>query len=115
MIVPLMTIALILYFASYIIARRRGPYFMTHIPIAIIGFLFDMYATFLMYILPHKHDYGIVLTIHTTLTLIAISLFVVQSYYGIRRYRDKHRLFAEKVYLPMWIVAYMSGFLLFFV
>ena len=53
-----------------------------------------------------------IMILHTSLTLIAISLFFVQGYLGILRKRKAHIFFAKTVFLPIWIISYFSGFLL---
>ena len=110
----LMTIAMLLYIAAYFIAIYGGGYWVYHILIAIIAFVMDMYATFLMVTMP-VIDSTWVITLHMTLTLIAISLFFVQAYLGLMRNRKYHIIFAKRVFLPVWVVSYLSGFLFFLV
>ena len=112
MIETLITVALLFYFAAYLIARKRKYPLYVHISVASIGFAMDMYATYLMSNINQTNP-SIVVTIHTTLTMIAIALFGVQAALGILRKRNAHIWFAQKVFLPMWIISYMSGFLFF--
>jgi len=108
MIELIMTIALVLYFVAYFVARRGKQYMLWHIPIALIAFTFDLYGTWIMFNLDLT-GVGIVTTIHTTLTLIAISLFFIQGYLGVTKQRAKHIFFAQKIFLPMWVISFASG------
>jgi len=111
MIELLMTIALILYFVAYFIARNKGKYFLAHVPIALIGFIFNLYGTFIMLTTLNTVNYTPILIIHISLTLLALSLFFIQGYLGITEQAKKHRFFAEKIFLPVWIISFLSGFL----
>lgn len=112
MIETLITVALLFYFLAYFIARSRKYPLFVHVAFAATGFLFDMYATYLMSNVDQSNP-STVVTIHTTLTLIAIALFGVQATLGILHKREAHIWFAQKVFLPMWIISYLSGFLFF--
>ncbi len=108
MIELIMTVALVLYFVAYFVARHGKKRRLWHIPIAITGFVFDLYGTMMMYNLDLE-GVGTVTIIHTTLTLIAISFFFVQGYLGMTRQRAKHIFFAQKIFLPMWVISFASG------
>jgi len=110
----LMTIALAIYFLGYYIARNGAKYWYLHIPVVFVAFIMDMYATYLMFLVDSDLTGWIVIT-HTSLTLIAISLFLVQATLGLLRKRKYHIMFAQRVFLPMWVISYSSGFLFIFI
>lgn len=107
----LMIIALLMYFVAwYMAAYKRTLY---HIPVAIIAFVMDIYGTYLMYSLKDgvmfTGELLSVINIHTFLSLLAISFFAIQAYLGFTRKIAKHKLFAAKVFLPVWGISFVSG------
>ena len=105
-----MTFALILYFMAYFVARKGGKYWWTHVLVALSAFILDAYGTYQMYLLDLSGA-GWVTVTHTSLTLLAISLFFVQAFLGVTRQRDRHIFFAKNIFLPMWVISFFSGFL----
>lgn len=117
-----MTIALVLYSVAFVLARKKQA--RTHVFIALLGFLFDLYATYLMSTFNQYTTLGsqsVVIQVHTWLAILALSMFFVQAILGVATYLDrrdphlfiKHRrrhiTFAKWVFFPTWIVAYLSG------
>ena len=106
----IMTVALLLYFVAYFVARHAGRYWWAHIIVACVAFAMDAWGTYIMW----KMDLpltGWVPITHTVLTLTAIALFFVQAGLGALRMREKHILFAKWIFLPAWVISFMSGFL----
>ena len=110
----IITVAMVMYFMAYFIAKSNTSGWWTHIPVAIAAFILDMYATFLMWEGDFTNASWVVI-VHTGLTLIAIALFFVQGYLGIMRKREAHIFFAKRVFLPAWVISYSSGFLFFII
>lgn len=126
MIELLITIALAMYFLAYYFAtaKKRLTIFFPiprvdripkypralHITIACIAFVIDMVATYLMMQLDVSTG-GLLVIVHTILTLVAVSFFVIQAAFGILKLREQHKWFATRIFLPMWVVSYLSGFL----
>ena len=112
-----MTIAIVLYFVAFYIAKKGGEFWWTHIVVAIVAFLFDAYGTYLMWEIGVWEGIVDIFTIrfvHTSLSVLALLLFFVQAGLGVARKPKAHRWFAVKIFLPTWVVAYMSGFLMIF-
>ena len=106
----IMTVALVLYFVAYWVARKAGRYWWAHIVVALVAFGMDAWGTYIMWRMDLPLS-GWVPIVHTTLTLIAIALFFVQAGLGALRRRQAHILFAKWVFLPAWVISFMSGFL----
>lgn len=104
----LMTVALVLYFVAYRMAKNKNPY---HKGVAVTGFLMDGYGTFLMF----RIKSGSILTgmffsdLHTILSLAAIALFFVQLTLGLRKKIRFHKRFALWVFFPTWMLSFLSG------
>ncbi len=100
----LVTIAFILYVVSFIIANRNVQ---THIKIAVVAFILDIYATFIMFTISEKIDFNI----HTILSLVAIGLFCIQAFLGLLKLKEIHIIFAKWIFLPVWVLSFFSGFI----
>ncbi len=112
-----MTIAIILYFAAFYIAKKRWGLWWTHIPVAVVAFFFDAYGTYLMWeigVWDGMIDIFTIQFVHTSLSVVALALFFAQAGLGMARKPRAHRWFAVKIFLPTWVIAYMSGFLMIF-
>lgn len=120
----IMTIALVLYTVAFFVAKYGKSYWTWHIPIAIVGFLLDAYGTYLMSEVIVENPNWIVL-LHTGLSMIALCVVGVQMYFGTMmvqtnsvdlfdEYKRKHVWFAHYIFFPSWVLAYLSGFLFFF-
>ena len=110
MIEVLMTMALLLYFFAFYLARSFPQERWRHIFVACLAFALDVGATIKMFQMDLHLDNWLVM-LHTYLGIIALSLFVVQGTLGIMRKRKQHIFFAKYVFLPTWVVSYSSGFL----
>jgi len=96
-----------LYFIAYYVARSGSPWYY-HVVIAFVAFGWDGWGTWKMFQLDVESNSWIITT-HTGLTLIALSLFVVQGYLGVTGQKGKHVFFAEKIFLPAWVISFASG------
>ena len=106
----IMTVALVLYFLAYWVARKAGRFWWAHILVALVAFALDAWGTYLMWAMDLRLT-GWVVTVHTALTLTAIALFFVQASLGALRRRQQHIFFAKWVFLPAWVLSFLSGFL----
>lgn len=119
MIEILMTIALVMYFAAYFVAShkvdgKRPSWFIYHIPVAVVAFCIDMYATYLMFMLDTEVMHWAVAA-HTGITLVAVALFFGQALLGLARMREAHIIFAQYIFLPAWVISFLSGLALAFI
>ncbi len=113
-----MTLALICYFAAYFVAKKDWE---QHLVFATVGFLADMRATYLMMQVGLGTLSGKT-GVHTLLALVAILAFFIQAWLGYKAkwggdyhqiaYRHMHVRFAKFAFLPIWVVAYLSGLIL---
>lgn len=121
----LMTLALALYVVAFLVAKYGKSFWAWHIPIAIFGFILDAWGTFLMSNIVDVNTNWIVI-LHTTLATLALCIVGVQMYFGAMmvqtedhdtwlEYKKKHIWFAHYIFFPAWVLAYLSGFLFFFV
>ncbi|MDB5266876.1 MAG: hypothetical protein JWN89_691 [Parcubacteria group bacterium] len=125
-----MTLALFLYLGAFKMARTRWR---THLALAGLGFLTDMYATALMIRLREEDTHSFwslpwKIQVHTSFAIIAILVFVGVATMGLEahgakergesahysHYRAWHVWGVKYLFLPVWILAYSSGFLLAF-
>ncbi|OHB21631.1 MAG: hypothetical protein A2939_05785 [Parcubacteria group bacterium RIFCSPLOWO2_01_FULL_48_18] len=114
-----MTVALILYFFAFGIARK---YWILHVIAALVGFGLDLYATYLMTVIEMGPSSWKLIT-HTGFSVVAIAWFFVQGGLGLvartassistrKRARQLH-VRCAKWFLAIWIIAFFSGALLF--
>jgi hypothetical protein len=119
-----MTIALAFYALAFFWTRWYYGW-KIHVSFAVLGFIFDMYATYLMVDLTWGalFEASFMLQIHFVCSVLAITMFVIQGSLGlailrgrpfVRRmeYRVDHKKFATKVFFPMWALSYSTGLLL---
>lgn len=123
-----MTVAFMLYLGAFFLARKRWN---THVILATLGFVADMYATYLMSFSSIGGNMNLPLSVevHTLLAAAAISAFCFLAAFGLQTLRYKkefewysyrlwknwHIKWAKFVFLPIWILTYLSGFALVFV
>lgn len=113
-----MTVALACYLVAYFVAKRSWK---AHFYSAIAGFMADMWATYLMMQVGLGTLSGKT-GVHTLLALVAILAFFIQAWLGYKAkwggdyhqiaYRHMHVRFAKFAFLPIWVVAYLSGLIL---
>ncbi len=121
-----MSVAFLLYLFAFFVARRHWN---IHVLTALFGFFADMYATYLMWLLLSGNgvvliQFPLTLKVHIALSVLAILAFFFQAALGLKalseiqlvrsRYRILHIKSAKCMFLPIWIVAYLSGFALAF-
>lgn len=118
-----MTIALALYALAFFWTRWYYGW-KIHASLAMLGFVFDMYATYLM----AGQTWGVLseastlLKAHFIFSMLAILMFVIQGSLGVSvklarpimksAHRADHRKFATKVFFPAWALSYLTGLLL---
>jgi len=108
----LMTIAMLFYISAFAVGRNR--WIAGHIILALCGFVFDLYATYLMETLGAGFGlafsfYPPILKFHTIVSIIAIAAFLLQMFLGIYRKKTWHVLSAKFIFFPMWTISYLSG------
>ncbi|MAG12667.1 hypothetical protein CL630_02525 [bacterium] len=103
-------VALVLYFLAFFIARKRGKWWYFHIWVAVVAFVLDAYGTYVMWTMAAdvKWDF------HTISSIVALALFSIQAGLGIFRRKKLHVLFAKWIFLPTWVVSFLSGFVYLF-
>ena len=101
-----MTIALLFYFAAYFVARKGGKHWYLHIGVAITALTLDVYGTYIMFNMSEDIRWSF----HTISSMVAILLFGVQAFLGMKRLKKLHVLFAKWIFLPTWAVSFSSGF-----
>lgn len=109
-----MSIAMVFYLLAFLSAKK---YQKAHIFFAASGFIFDLYATYLMEImniwtkteLAFKINYLFILYLHASIATLAILAFLLQAALGISKKRKAHIFWAKYIFLPLWIAAYASG------
>lgn len=122
-----MTIAFALYLGTFFLARMHLNW-RVHVWLAVAGFAADMYATYLMFGVFGNDGVSfsqshILLRLHVVLSLLAIFGFFFQAWLGIQIVKTpsphgrilkkgRHSSFAVRVFLPIWVSAYVSGFAL---
>lgn len=109
-----MSAALGFYLLAFFSAKTRRK---THIFFAVCGFIFDLYATYLMHIgteIALKNNFQFILHSHISFALLAIIAFLVQAALGIWKKKEAHIFSAKYVFLPLWIATYVSGLYLLF-
>lgn len=118
-----MTIALALYALAFFWTRWYYGW-KIHASFAMMGFAFDMYATYLMAgsTWSALSEASTLLLIHFVLSVLAILMFVIQGSLGVSvkvarpfvsrmEYRVLHRRFAT-VFFRVWALSYTTGLLL---
>lgn len=119
-----MTVAFLLYLGAFATRRNLD----LHIGMAVLGFAFDMLATGLMVWMQRESEISFwqlsaMIKVHIVLSVFALFAFFVQAALGYklqqyeigkwRHYRKLHIRWAKYVFIPTWLCAYGSGFLLF--
>jgi len=86
-----MTLALVLYSVAFYLARG---YRKTHISLASIAFVLDLYATYLMETkqLIAANYSGLLLGIHISVSLLALLSFLAVAAFGLFKKRQYHLL-----------------------
>lgn len=112
-----MTLAMVFYTAAIIVGRsqkKRSTPRYAHVSLASLGFVLDMYATYLM----SMADASAVtvwmplLIFHTIVSLLAIFAFCAMLTLGATKKITHHRRFVYFGFVPTWLCAYVSGIVL---
>lgn len=108
-----MTLALVLYAVAFNLARSRHK---THITLASIAFVLDLYATYLMETkqLIAVNYSGLLLGTHISVSLLALISFLAVAAFGIFKKRQYHLVMLKWIFIPAWLASYLSGMYLIF-
>lgn len=108
----MMTTAMLFYSIAFWTGSKR--YKATHIVLASSGFALDLYATYLMETIRITSGlkftiFPPVLKFHTIISIVAIAAFLLQMFLGIYHKPKWHVWSAKYLFLPSWVIAYLSG------
>lgn len=111
MIETLITVAFILYLLAFYIIKYTNYPWWVHIVVACIAFGLDAIATGVMVYHSHLQPISNALLVHRGLSIAALMLFFIQAGLGLSKRIKLHGIFAKWVFLPIWTLSMLSGFL----
>lgn len=108
-----MTLALFLYAIAF---RLAGQHHKTHIGFAVMGFVLDLYATYLMETkqLIATNYSGLLLGTHISVSLLALLSFMLVAMFGLMKKKQHHLKLLKWLFIPAWLVSYVTGMILIF-
>ena len=108
-----MTLALVLYAVAFSLARIKHK---THITLASMGFILDLYATYLMETrqLIAVNFSRALLGFHITISLLALTSFMLVATLGVMKKRNEHLKLLKWFFIPSWLISYATGMVLIF-
>ena len=117
----MMTLAMVFYAIGIYLGTKQRKLNLSrwvHVSFASVGFVLDMWATYKMEMLRTEGwtglDMPVVLWSHTIVSTLAIVLFAVMVWLGYTGRIKWHRKVVWFAFIPMWLIAYISGIYLVF-